>query len=1106
MKKILLLLFLIFMVVDVSSQPRTAQKVRWIDLTEAVKDSIRASGGAISGDSVFAVFADTSEMVASYANEDGGSVYLKQLSSSNTNGGGFFVQADSSLPEHVISFDNATAGKQWIRADYLMRREIHTNWASSLENAYNSCQNGDKIIIDPEGTTITSRLNIDKEVTISGNGWNCVVDGNMSGSYPDADQTGLWIVSDNVLLENFTMDTVAVILDSTFKNLIIRNVHFKNYSYTASSRGAIFSNSGDNTGIEDFENIEISGCVIEDFQGGGIVIRADTLKNVRLLNNIVKNGSTYSTSNYLIGCRGTAADSAITITGNQIYNISGSSRFWAIVGMGTPLVVSNNIIENITSTTAYGLIGIRGSSLNYVISNNVFNNLTNTAVTSAEASLIQMKGDGVQDSSKGLIIGNRAENVTGYVWGLSGTGTANITGNVLIGEFARVISIISDDMGKLDTCQVTNNYFEYGSITTLGSVVALSGFYYFSNNIWKVSGGGLFLYQRTSTPDSVNYVDWIFNNEIFYFDSTLFSEISDTADLKFRNCDFYLENDSRNTRSFIKEYWGFVDDLEVNDCNFYVKSTYDLYSLFWTKGSTLRLNNTKFYIEGSLDAIIKNYTPNVYLGAGTTFDFTKADNSIDIFLNYSSHDSIYCNGVFVYPKSKVDNFINFQGGASEDSIKYVEIINSNIQANSLFNIASSNDTIETVQLWKTFLDVDYLEVGYENITTFTNDVNANGLSTVALQTAGGQGDPDTLTVNIGNFNSKFLSSNVKPVQNYSAYFDSSTWGDLATAISLDSTADWTIEFWSKAEGDTIGVILASDTGSCRFTNPTGANPLQFMYVSPENFTLVNNSATSNIWWHWALVNIAASDTALLYRNGGLVSSKDHNLRAVLNQIGYGDDYTFEYEGWIDDIRIWNRAKTTQEIFDSLEVELTGSEADLLYYWKFDQALTSSATANTITITDGAISYSTDVPFFYDASTSEGTFNNTYEYIFLAPNIAYQYGDSLAFVYLTATDSVYYNLQIPYVLSSYDVTIDSIQIYVNGDAASFIDYVKLQQSSYGTLSDVYTLATNDTCTNASQRISYTVAKAVPDIEPLLLLVGYDVNTSVKTYAIKVFCSK
>jgi hypothetical protein len=47
-------------------------------------------------------------------------VYLKQISSTNTNGGGGFALIDSTYREGIIAFNSAVAGKQWVRIDWLI--------------------------------------------------------------------------------------------------------------------------------------------------------------------------------------------------------------------------------------------------------------------------------------------------------------------------------------------------------------------------------------------------------------------------------------------------------------------------------------------------------------------------------------------------------------------------------------------------------------------------------------------------------------------------------------------------------------------------------------------------------------------------------------------------------------------------------------------------------------------------------------------------------------------------------------------------------------------------------------------------------------------------
>ena len=44
----------------------------------------------------------------------------------------------------------------------------------------------------------------------------------------------------------------------------------------------------------------------------------------------------------------------------------------------------------------------------------------------------------------------------------------------------------------------------------------------------------------------------------------------------------------------------------------------------------------------------------------------------------------------------------------------------------------------------------------------------------------------------------------------------------------------------------------------------------------------------------------------------------------------------DWFGYVDDVRIWNVARTAEEIRDSMNRRLTGAEAGLAGYWKFDE--------------------------------------------------------------------------------------------------------------------------------------------------------------------------
>ena len=106
MYKILLFLILLFNVSYAQLFPRSVQ---YWHLADAVKDSLLARG----------VADDTTELKSKTFPIDGSIVYLRGLTSGDIVGNGLFYQDNFAYTKDKFNyFDNATGGKQWIRANY----------------------------------------------------------------------------------------------------------------------------------------------------------------------------------------------------------------------------------------------------------------------------------------------------------------------------------------------------------------------------------------------------------------------------------------------------------------------------------------------------------------------------------------------------------------------------------------------------------------------------------------------------------------------------------------------------------------------------------------------------------------------------------------------------------------------------------------------------------------------------------------------------------------------------------------------------------------------------------------------------------------------------
>ncbi|MES1226463.1 MAG: LamG domain-containing protein, partial [Bacteroidota bacterium] len=89
------------------------------------------------------------------------------------------------------------------------------------------------------------------------------------------------------------------------------------------------------------------------------------------------------------------------------------------------------------------------------------------------------------------------------------------------------------------------------------------------------------------------------------------------------------------------------------------------------------------------------------------------------------------------------------------------------------------------------------------------------------------------------------------------------------------------------------------------------------------------------WYHVAVTYNAGTGEMNLYKNGVLVAGPTVVATYTETQQYIGAfQGSFLFSGQIDEVRIWNVAKTQTEIAASMNCELSGDEAGLLAYYSF----------------------------------------------------------------------------------------------------------------------------------------------------------------------------
>ncbi len=136
----------------------------------------------------------------------------------------------------------------------------------------------------------------------------------------------------------------------------------------------------------------------------------------------------------------------------------------------------------------------------------------------------------------------------------------------------------------------------------------------------------------------------------------------------------------------------------------------------------------------------------------------------------------------------------------------------------------------------------------------------------------------------------------------------------------NSNSDWF--FLTGNEGVTEGVIFGVGDG-------TAIEDVQYSW-------------NDNDWHHVA--GTFDGSVLKLYVDGELKGSATKTMSNTTNNITFGArrDQSWFSSGKLDEIRIWNSARTQAEISDNRFMELAGTETDLTAYWKLDSSSGSTA--------------------------------------------------------------------------------------------------------------------------------------------------------------------
>ncbi|MFK7925625.1 MAG: LamG-like jellyroll fold domain-containing protein [Bacteroidia bacterium] len=202
--------------------------------------------------------------------------------------------------------------------------------------------------------------------------------------------------------------------------------------------------------------------------------------------------------------------------------------------------------------------------------------------------------------------------------------------------------------------------------------------------------------------------------------------------------------------------------------------------------------------------------------------------------------------------------------------------------------------------------------------------------------------------------------------------------DLVNIGDMGTVNDWTVELWFKptaANSDAQRLFQSnySPSGSnegvsLEITGPPANATYGSLYISVSSSTGFNpfvikdaNNHPTADWHHVAIVGDKTNNIVKVYYDGvEEVNTTNTSWPADFDNFVLGrgvNTQSFrDYDGQIDEFRVWDYARTSAEILADKDQELAGSESGLMAYYNFNQGVAGGNNATETTLTDIAGNY------------------------------------------------------------------------------------------------------------------------------------------------------
>ena len=174
-------------------------------------------------------------------------------------------------------------------------------------------------------------------------------------------------------------------------------------------------------------------------------------------------------------------------------------------------------------------------------------------------------------------------------------------------------------------------------------------------------------------------------------------------------------------------------------------------------------------------------------------------------------------------------------------------------------------------------------------------------------------------------------------------------GLVSSTVAVSNPQTFTLSLWFKTDSSQGGILVGFSNsqrglGSLYdrkiFMNASGQ--INFYTFAGGSQIIVSSASYNDNLWHHAAATISAAGGMRLYVDGRLVSANSSFNQALTYngwwRVGWdgnpASDHAFK--GKIDEVQVWNIARSSTNIVDTMHTSLVGNEPGLAVYWRFDE--------------------------------------------------------------------------------------------------------------------------------------------------------------------------